>query len=316
MAVDRVPPASSSVCLVQVDHTVRRAPGRVGPASWLVLLAVIQTVGVAVLYRFFVLTPTGQRLEAAALAGNVIGQYLLDEPVSMVLDLVSVAAIAAATVAIGFIALARRRFVLAVVAVLIVAGANITTQVLKRGLLSRPDFGYDEHSPDIPSLPSGHSTVAMSVAIALVLVLPPRLRGSVALFGAGYAGLTGVATLSAGWHRPSDVLAAYLVVGAWTAVGGLVLLGSQTGRALPTPEDSHPVAVALLGLGGGLLLVVGGWALLSADRDIATPVSALSRMQLFVSYAGGAAAIVGTAALVTALLMVSLHRVVPRYLPR
>jgi hypothetical protein len=40
-----------------------------------------------------------------------------------------------------------------------------------------------------------------------------------------------VATLPAGWHRPSDVVAALLVVGVWANVAGLFILVAQGGHA-------------------------------------------------------------------------------------
>ena len=53
----------------------------------------------------------------------------------------------------------------------VVLGANVTTQWLK-ATLGRP--GIDE----VGTYPSGHVTVAMSLAMALVLVAPPGLRRS------------------------------------------------------------------------------------------------------------------------------------------
>src|SRR5690606_39114784 len=95
------------------------------------------------------------------------------------------------------------------------------------------------------SLPSGHATAAAAFAIGLTLVLPPRARGPVSLVGATYAAVVGVATLSSGWHRPSDVVAAYLVVGGWAAAAGLVLVLTQ-----------HPTAVVVRRERAGWSLVV------------------------------------------------------------
>ena len=91
--------------------------------------------------------------------------------------------------------------------------------------LDRPYLGVDPQRIEAGnSLPSGHTTVAASVAVALVFVLPPRARGFAAVVGAGYTALVGVATMSAGWHRPSDSVAALLVVGGWAAAAGLALM--------------------------------------------------------------------------------------------
>src|SRR6185503_6696111 len=98
----------------------------------------------------------------------------------------------------------------------LMVGANLTTQVLKNAVFVRPDLGVEASYGN--TLPSGHTTAAASVAAALLLVVPPRVRPWAAVLGAGYTTATGVSTLIGQWHRPSDVVAAVLVVLAWTAI--------------------------------------------------------------------------------------------------
>ncbi len=281
-------------------------------AVWLAVLALAQTVALIVVWRTAVHTELGQWLDTVALTGNRIGQDRIDGPVNHILNAMSLAALLAATAVIGFIALIRGRVALAVTATLLVVGANLTTQALKYGL-ARPDFGIDPQRIFAGnSLPSGHATVAASFAVALVLVLPPTVRVLGALLGTGYAAAVGVATLSAGWHRPSDAIAAYLVVGVWAALGGLALLTMQRERAKVDPGDAHRLAAVLLGTGGLLAVVAGGLALAwLADGPRIVP-SALARRPLLAGYAGGAAGIAGTMAIVMALVLVSAHRLIPR----
>ena len=52
--------------------------------------------------------------------------------------------------------------------------------------------------------------------MALILVAPGTLRMMAAVIGSVYALGVGVAVIALDWHRPSDVLGAYLVVTAWT----------------------------------------------------------------------------------------------------
>src|SRR5690606_21973389 len=191
----------------------------------------------------------------------------------------------------------------------LIVGANATTQMLKH-VIDRPDFGVDGAFTGAGnSLPSGHATVAASVAVALVLVLPSRLRGAAAVVGAGYAALVGVATLSASWHRPSDAVAAYLVVGAWTAVVSLVLvLLDRDSRAVP---PAHRYAASFLAVVGAVLLLVAVGCLGATLQVLSTPLEWLDRDRLFVAYAGGAAGIAGSAMLMMVVVLVSLHRVVP-----
>ncbi len=61
------------------------------------------------------------------------------------------------------------------------------TEVFKRVLLPRPPLAV---APDVymhNSFPSGHTTIAMSVLLALVLVSRSRFRGSITLLCMLYA---------------------------------------------------------------------------------------------------------------------------------
>ncbi|WDZ84063.1 phosphatase PAP2 family protein [Micromonospora cathayae] len=289
-----------------------RATARGWTAVWLVLLAVMYTLALLAVWRLALHTETGQWLDTVALTGNRIGQDRIDGPVNQVLNAVSVVSLLAAIAVIGFIALLRRRIALAVTATALIVGANVTTQLLKYGL-GRPDYGIDPERAAVGnSLPSGHACVAASVAVALVLVLPRKVRVLGAFLGAGYAALNGVATLSAGWHRPSDAVAAFLVVGAWAAAGGLLLLLTQREQAQVEPADAHRTAALVLGLTGLAALVVSMTAMAWLDGQPKLAVSELGRRPLFVGYAGSAAGIVGTIGVVMALLLALVHRLVPR----
>jgi membrane-associated phospholipid phosphatase len=281
---------------------------------WLVILLVAQVAALAAVRQVFVGSIRGQLLDTAALNANTIGQRHIDGLVDAVLGGLTVVSLVIATVAIGFIALARRRVLLAVVATVLIAGANLTSQLLKEATL-RPDLGIDvERAGAGNSLPSGHATVAASVAVALVLVLPSRVRGLAGVIGVGYAGVAGVATVSAGWHRPSDAVAALLVVGAWAALAGLVLAIAAPDRG--EPSRPHRTAVLALGLTGLGLLAVAAVAMALTHRAVGGEVEALEslgRPALLTAYAGGAAGILGTAAVVMGLILATVHVIVRRH---
>jgi membrane-associated phospholipid phosphatase len=129
-------------------------------------------------------------------------------------DLAALLVMLAAVCAIG-LGFGRRREVVAAAAV--VAGANVTTQVLK-GVLEHVRNKAFEHGWELPwpnSFPSGHTTAAASIAVALLLVVPASYRLLAAAVGAALAGAVGLAVVILGWHYPSDVLGALLVVAAW-----------------------------------------------------------------------------------------------------
>jgi hypothetical protein len=218
----------------------------------------------------------------------------------------------AATAIIGFIALVRRGLWLAFVATLLVVGANLTTQVLKSAI-TRPDLGIDpERATAGNSLPSGHTAVAASVAVALVLVLPSRVRAWWAVLGAGYTALAGVATMSAGWHRPSDAVASLLVVGAWAGVAGLLLIAGQRRDAFLQPGEAHRFTAATLAVAGIGLLVAALVAVDWTNAVMRTPLDDLNRGRLFIAYAGSAAGISGVTCLLFAAVLATVHQVVPR----
>jgi len=183
--------------------------------TWPALVGLAAAAGVALTYQLFVRRSLGQSVDTAALQGADVGHPRAVEIMTRALNgttLISLVVVCLAAAAIGVI---RRRIDLAVGAGLLVIAANLTTQLLKTRL-DRPDL---DGFPAPNSFPSGHTTAAASVAFALVLVLPPAIRGIVSLAGATYVTVIAVATVWAEWHRPSDTIAALLIVLAW---GGLV----------------------------------------------------------------------------------------------
>jgi membrane-associated phospholipid phosphatase len=114
------------------------------------------------------------------------------------------------------IALRRGRPLDALAALTVVAGANLTTQVLKVAL-AHPRFqavlGHDQLGP--VAFPSGHATAATSIAIAFAFVVPPDWRAAVAAIGACFVFAVGCSVMVLAWHFPSDVLGGILVSSGW-----------------------------------------------------------------------------------------------------
>ncbi|MBS1889476.1 MAG: phosphatase PAP2 family protein [Actinobacteria bacterium] len=129
-------------------------------------------------------------------------------------DLTSLLIGLAAVCALGLRWGRRREMVAALV---VVAGANLTTQLLKVTLEHARHQAF-EHGIELPwanSFPSGHTTAAASIAIALLLVAPAAHRLAAAVVGAALTAAVGFSVVILGWHYPSDVLGGLLVVGAW-----------------------------------------------------------------------------------------------------
>lgn len=276
------------------------------------LLRCAQLLGAAVgcagllvaLDLIFVHTTRGQWVDDASLRGTAIGRAHIINPVTGVLDVVSVTALGVATITVGAVGYLRRRPILALLTMTLVVGSNLTTEVLKHVVLSRPLVDPADPLP-FNTLPSGHTTVALSVGVAFTLVAAARWRILVAIVGAVYGASTGVATMSAGWHRPSDAVAACLVVGAWTAlVGAIAVLLRHVGEQ-PPDDPAYAVGRTAFVVLAVALLVAGTLALVDTALTIHAPTS---RPRLFLAYAGGASSVAGAALAAMAGLLVVARR--------
>jgi hypothetical protein len=251
-----------------------RAPAR-RTGLWIAAL-VVTGVLFLVVYEYFVRTESGQFLD------NVMRMTAdhFDHPLPYLNpDNRWITVVIMAPPALLFIAivLAGRKYLAGLIALGTVLGANISTQLLKYVMLERPDLVGNPSYWINNSLPSGHATMAASAVVAVFLVASPRARPAVGVLGALWAGGWGTYLFIEAWHRPSDMIAAYLVAAMWGLVGGWLIF-----RAAPRDNtvitDAEPdVAPAagvcwflgiVLTLGGGLSLVfAGGWSGLARSMD-------------------------------------------------
>ena len=231
-------------------------PGRGVRSRPLVALAgamvVAGAASVVACYLFFVRTAQGQRIDAAALRRVDADPDLTREVAGLLNDL-TIGVSVAVLVGCMAVALVRNRPGHAIVAAVLVGGANATTQLLKYEVLTRPELGYDTNDN---SMPSGHTTVALSLALAMLLVVPRLSRGLLVLVGSVSATVVGVGVVVAGWHRPSDVLASIGVCLAWAGLVGLWL--QLRARETPPPRRTtgHPMG-ALIGVVLAVALTYG-----------------------------------------------------------
>jgi hypothetical protein len=178
-------------------------------------------VGLIATYYYFVQTTTGQFIDESALVeaednhgppGQAANEFLYWLPT---IPLVMAAAV------VLFVTMIRRRWTAAATAVAACIGANVAAQVLK-AMLPRPDKGVT--TLELNSLPSGHTTLAASAAAAVFLMATPRWRPMAGFVGGTFAIASGVSTLINQWHRPADVVASLLLVGAFMIPAGWLIL--------------------------------------------------------------------------------------------
>jgi membrane-associated phospholipid phosphatase len=285
-------------------------------------VAVASAVGVWLTWRVFVTLYTGQRVDQVVFEGAELGRGRLWQVAEPVLDVVSVPYIALVLLAAVLIATVRRRWELAMQVAVLMGGANLTTQVLKHWVFDRPDLGITPGAPN--ALPSGHTTAAASVSAALVFVVPPRARPWAAVLGALYTSVTGVSTLIGRWHRPSDVVAAVLVVLAWSALACAATSRTSPvtrrlrGGAGPDPDEPDLSATAALTrvgtpvrstgrVVGGMLVLAGVGAAVPAGVALRqiwfAPDAPATRTELLTGYAGGALGVLAACCVAFAVLL-------------
>lgn len=266
------------------------------------LLAVVAALGVHLSWQVFVASAAGQRVDRLALEGAQHGRNRLWVVAEPVLDVVSVSFVVLGILTAMAICLVRRRWVLAGQVVVLIAGSNATTQLLKYAVYDRPHLLSGWTGPN--SLPSGHTTVAASVAVALLIAVPRAWRPTVALLGGAWTAATGVSTLVGQWHRPSDVVAAVLVVAAWGAA--VCALGTRSTLDEPVrPGDTLSTPGSFLA--AGALTVVGAVAGFFAGialTDLGTGMRNVPFEGDVTAYAGGVAGVVAVTALAFAALLV------------
>ena len=172
------------------------------------------------------------------------------------------------------VALARGRPRMAVLVALLIGLTSVSSQLLK-ALLAYPrsDELINGSRVTAEAFPSGHATAAMSLGIALVLVVSPRLRPLAALVGAALALGVSFSVVSMGWHFPSDVIGGFLLATGWTLVllAGLRVLEARyperAGRGA-LARRSRAVVDAVSGAGLVALVVAGSIAVVVVGLGI------------------------------------------------
>ncbi|MEO6414030.1 MAG: phosphatase PAP2 family protein [Pedococcus sp.] len=234
------------------------AGGMLGPLVRIVLVAFAFGVGFMLVYYVTVRTIQGRLFGDASLRGALLTRLALADGADTVLNVVSVASLLGAVALVATVALIRLERVRGLAAVGLLIGANVSTLVLKRYLLERPDLGIREVSPaTLNSLPSGHATAVISAVTALLFVVPTRWRYPTALAGLVVGTVTALATMSAGWHRAADSMTAFLLVGVCAAIAGGVVLIADTPPAGDRASFEWPGSARWLAAVTAALLTLG-----------------------------------------------------------
>lgn len=238
------------------------ARGERRPRAVAVSVLALSTIGFATVYGVGVLTRPGQIVENRALDASTF----LTTPGGL-LALVSQSSIAIALGALVVLGLVLRRLRPTARAVAVVVVSTVLSQLLKNGLLARPDLLGDFSAN---TLPSGHTVAYASILFGLLIILPPKPRTVAALVCSVVLGIVVVQLLAFGWHRASDVVAGLLLVTGVMALAHLVLPDRD---APPARSDAGTRTLLVLGAFVGVVLLVATIAFaatLALDVSLAT----------------------------------------------
>jgi membrane-associated phospholipid phosphatase len=203
--------------------------------------ALLAAAGAFLVYRVFIRTGLGQTIDSAAMRGGDIHHPQVSEVLSRTLNATQFVILGIVCVIAAVVGILRRRVDLSIGVAVLVVAANVAAQQLKAHL-DRPDLDGTAMSN---SFPSGHTAAAASVAFVLVMAFPRALRGAMGLLGAAYVAVVAVATVWAEWHRPSDTIAALLIV---LACGSLIMWVIRLRRSAGPRASITPARIATLPL--------------------------------------------------------------------
>lgn len=277
---------------------------------WVLLaLAVASALAAVAVYAIALGTGRGIEVdEAAMLRGwNGLAFPQVHDAVSGLVHSIDAASLVLAAAGLAALALLRARPWDSLAAVAMIAGPLFTTEYLKPRLGSADPLGGEPFRIVHGIFPSGHATIAMSLALALVFVAPPASRMLAAAAGAVYAGAVGVGLVALGAHYPSDVLGGFLVAASWAslvAAGSTALQRADGGGPVLPPdlvEQAKPLAAALAALAMG----IAGYLLISHAHQLEF------YGRVHTSFFAAAAAIFGAAILLTGLLALALGALRP-----
>jgi hypothetical protein len=225
----------------------------VSPLAAVVRRRVLITGGVCVAllfadYALAIWTAQGQRFEDAVLgaadrvADGVEGLWAM-----RVLNTITVSSVVGAAIAVAVIGSLRRRLFLGLLAVGLIAASVATVELLRWTVLR----------PILLNVGDRREDQSFPILCAVTMVVPHRFRGATALLASVCAASVGGATVTASWHRPSDVIGSDLVVVIFACVAVAVLCwrGWVSEAALPTTTGRSTRGL-LAGAGGAAALLV------------------------------------------------------------
>ena len=236
---------------------------RLAPIRGLLALTAAGVIGVVGLYVIFVRVPIGQRWDDRELLGGQLASLEARQAVTSALHGIRISTIILMVVLLLAVGLLRKQRAVALVTVVAFGGAIASAEILKRVLPRRdlaPELNAYVDNGNIDTYPSGHSAIAMAFALGVLIVTAPRYRTPVAGTGMLWVAAVTMATLAAGWHRPSDILGGVAVALAWMAAAAAMTVARRKPVDSPSsPERPLVLAAAVVFLVCAAALAIWIW---------------------------------------------------------
>lgn len=151
------------------------------------------------------------------------------------------------------VAVVRKRFYTFALTVVFIIAAFVSSYGLKR-VLPRPVL--DAYIPDpANSAPSGHTALATTASVCLVLCVPRVLRAICAVWAVIFTTSVGIMVIYDNWHRPTDSIMAILLVVS------LGLLAMAFTRASGMDEVGTRKSSVSIQITASVLIVAGACAI-------------------------------------------------------
>jgi hypothetical protein len=209
----------------------------------------------------------GQQAEASLLDAS---DFTTHPPAP--LSLVSTATVLIALGVIGLITIWSHGVWRALMTVCAGAVAIVTSQLLKRSWLERPEL-FEFDAPN--TFPSGHMTVFSVVAVGTIWAVRRGSRGLVTVLAAVMLSVVSWQLLEYGWHRPSDLIGSQALVVLVFAIAAAV--GPRRSKRAGQEQSK---ALMMLNRATGVLLVIFGAAAILVGVVLVAAASSVQSAEL------------------------------------
>lgn len=191
-------------------------------------------------YWLFVILPWGRGLDHVAFVGRLsAGRHLLGAS-RLLLDAISVPLVAVALAALIWWGRRFGRLREGLLSTAAVAGAAVSAEALKVLLPAATRDGSVVSLSGSGSFPSGHATIAAALALAFLAQSPAPGRSRWTGPAVAWTVVVAIATVTAGWHRPSDAVGGILLAVTWhRAVWAAAGARREGVRQLESPQVQH-----------------------------------------------------------------------------